>query len=146
MSDEPERTTSTQDGVFWVRTKILEHILAGSQFADLMADEAWLDEDGLVPLLAVCRDALDSQAVADELAYVLNHLGEDVIDGRRVYVLRRPEIGRVELYAKSATTDDVLLISPDPIEGVRVVERGVGAMRLPAETYVDGRLVPRDMT
>jgi hypothetical protein len=106
------------------------------------ADDAWLDEDGLVPLLAVCRDALESQAVADELAYVLNHLGDDVIRDRRVYVTRRPEIGRVELFARSATTDDVLIISPDPVDGVRVVERGVGAMRLPAQTYVDGKLLP----
>jgi hypothetical protein len=146
MSEEAEPITRTDDGLFWVRTKILEHIAAGSEFADVRADDAWLYEDGLVPLLAVCRDVLESQAVADELAYILNHLGEDVIDGRRVYVMRRPEIGQVELVAQSATTDDVLIISPDPIHGVRVVERGVAAMRLPAQTYVDGKLIPRDMT
>jgi hypothetical protein len=146
MSEEPEPVTRTDDGHFWVRTKILEHIVAGSQFADVHADDAWVYEDGLVALLAVCRDALESQAVADELAYVLHHLGDDVIDGRRVYVTRTREIGRVELVALSATTDDALIISPHPLQGVRVVERGVGAMRVPAQTYVDGRLVPRETT
>lgn len=146
MSEEAEPITRTDDGLFWVRTKILEHIAAGSQFADVRADDAWLYEDGLVPLLAVCRDALESQAVANELAYILNHLGDDVIQDRRVYVTRRPEIGQVELVAQSATTDDVLIISPDPFHGVRVVERGFGAMRLPAQTYVDGKLVPRETT
>jgi hypothetical protein len=142
MSEEPEPITRTEDGLFWVRTKILEHIAAGSQFADVLADGAWLDEDGLVPLLAVLRDGSGSQAVADELAYILNHLGDDVIRGRRVFVTRTPEIGVVELVAQSATTDDVLVISPNPIGGVRVVERGVGAMRVPVQTYVDGKLVP----
>ncbi len=144
MSDEAERTTSTQDGVFWVRTKVLEHIVEGSDFDRVLADDAWLYEDELDPLLAVCREALESQAVADELAYILNHLGDDVIDGRRVYVARRPEIGRVELFARSATTDDVLVISPDPLGGVRVVERGIGAMRIPAQTYIDGKRIAGD--
>ena len=141
MSENDDPITTTDDGLFWVRTKVLEHIAAGSEFADVYADGAWLTEDGLVPLLAVCRDALESQAVADELAYILNHLGDDVIDGRRVYVTRRAEIGRIELVAQSATTDELLIISPDPIDGVRVVERGVGAMHIPPQTYVDGKLV-----
>jgi len=137
----PGPTTSTNDGLFRVPTKILEHILDGSGYDELAADDAWLWEDDLDALLAVCRDALDSQAVGDELAYVLIHLGDDVIQGRRVYVMRTAEAYQVELVAQSATTDDVLLISPYPLGGVRVVERGVGAMRTPARTYVDGKLV-----
>ena len=137
----PGPTTSTNDGVFQVPTKILEHILDGSGYDELAAEGAWLGEDDLDPLLAVCRDALDSQAVADELAYVLVHLGDDVIEGRRVYVMRTGEFPQVELVAQSATTDDVLIVSPNPLGGVRVVERGVGAMRTPVRTYVDGKLV-----
>ena len=143
LSDEVEPTTETDDGVFAVRTKILEHILRGSAFEQLVADDAWIWEDELDALLAVCRDALASQAVADELAYILIHLGDDVIQWRRVYVVRPPGSGRVELVAQSATTDDFLIISRHPVQGVRVVERGIGALRIPPQTYLDGRLVRR---
>jgi hypothetical protein len=140
---EPEPITTTRDGAFWVQTKILDHIVGGSDYDAVAADDAWVLEDGLDPLLAVCREVLDSQDVANELAYVLTHLADDVIQDRRVYVIRRPEINRVELVARSATTDDVLIVSPDPLLGVRVVLRGPGAGHSPVQTYVDGRRVPR---
>ena len=140
---ESEPITTTRDGAFWVRTKILDHIVGGSDYDAVAADDAWVLEDGLDPLLAVCREVLDSQDVADELAYILTHLADDVIDDRRVYVIRRPEINRVELVARSATTDDVLIVSPDPLGGVRVVLRGPGAGHSPVQTYIDRRRVPR---
>jgi hypothetical protein len=138
---EREPTTTTGDGVFSVRTAILEHLVDGSAFEVLRRDDAWLWEEELDPLLAVCREAPGLQAVADELAYILIHLGDDVIHGRRVYVLRGGEFGQVELVAQSATTDDLLLISRHPVRGVRVDGRGVGAFRETARTYVDGGLV-----
>jgi hypothetical protein len=61
-------------------------------------------------------------------------------------VMRPPESGHVELVAQSATTDDFVIISPHPVQGVRVVERGFGALRTPFRTYVDGRLVRRSTT
>jgi hypothetical protein len=142
MSDELEPMTSTDDGVFHVRTAILEHLQAGSSYDELAAAGAWLREDELDALLAVCRDALDSPAIADELAYLLTHLGDDVIDGRRVYVVRTADTGgRVELIARSATTDEVLVITAHPLRGIRVAERGPGATRTPRRTYVYGKLV-----
>lgn len=143
MADEAEPRSETSDGLFSVRTRILENIVSGSGFEALAADGAWIHEDELDALLAVCRDVLESQAIADELAYILLHLGDDVIQRRRVYVMRPSESGRVELVAQSATTDELLRIAPHPVHGVRVVERGMGALRTPPRTYVDGKLVRR---
>ena len=85
----------------------------------------------------------DAQRIADDLAHILLHLGDDVIDMRRVYVLPRPPAGPLELVARGTTTDEVLVISPHPMHGVRVAEHGIGLSHVPPRTYVDGKLVRR---
>jgi len=142
VADEAERM-STNDGVFSVPTKIVEHLVDGSDLDALVAADAWIYEDDLDALLAVCRDTPEAQRIADDLAYILLHLGDDVIDMRRVYVLRRPPLGPVELVARGTTTGEVLVISPHPMHGVRVAEHGIGLTHVPPRTYVDGKRVRR---
>jgi hypothetical protein len=142
VADDAERT-STNDGVFSVPTKVVEHLVGGSDLHTLVAAGAWIYEDDLDALLAVCRDTPEAQGIADDLAYILLHLGDDVIDMRRVYVLRRPPFGPVELVARGTTTDEVLVITPLPMQGVRVAEHGIGLTHVPPRTYVDGKLVRR---
>ncbi len=142
MADDVERT-STNDGVFSVPTRIVEHLVGGSDLDALVAADAWIYEDELDALLAVCREMPDAQRIADDLAHILLHLGDDVIDMRRVYVLARPPVGPLALVARGTTTDEVLVISPHPMHGVRVAEHGIGLSHVPPRTYVDGKLVRR---
>ncbi len=142
MADDVERT-STNDGVFSVPTRIVEHLVGGSDLDALVAADAWIYEDELDALLAVCREMPDAQRIADDLAHILLHLGDDVIDMRRVYVLSRPPVGPLALVARGTTTDEVLVISPHPMHGVRVAEHGIGLSHVPPRTYVDGKLVRR---
>jgi hypothetical protein len=142
VADDAERT-STNDGVFSVPTRIVEHLVGGSDLDALIAADAWIYEDELDALLAVCRELPEAQQIADDLAYILLHLGDDVIDMRRVYVLRRAPVGPVELVARGTTTDEVLVVTPHPLNGVRVAEHGIGLYHVPARTYVDGKPVRR---
>jgi hypothetical protein len=142
VADDAERT-STNDGVFSVPTRIVEHLVGGSDLDALIAADAWIYEDELDALLAVCRELPEAQQIADDLAYILLHLGDDVIDMRRVYVLRRAPVGPVELVARGTTTDEVLVITPHPMNGVRVAEHGIGLYHVPPRTYVDGKPVRR---
>ena len=142
MADDAERT-STNDGVFSVPTRIVEHLVGGSDLDALVAADAWIYEDELDALLAVCREMPDAQRIADDLAHILLHLGDDVIDMRRVYVLPRPPSGPLELVARGTTTDEVLVVSPLPMHGVRVAEHGIGLSHVPPRTYLDGKLVRR---
>jgi hypothetical protein len=140
VAGDAERT-STNDGVFSVPARIVEHLVGGSDLDALIAADAWIYEDELDALLAVCRELPEAQQIADDLAYILLHLGDDVIDMRRVYVLRRMPIGPVELVARGTTTDEVLVITPHPMNGVRVAEHGIGLYHVPPRTYVDGKPV-----
>jgi hypothetical protein len=142
VADDAERT-STNDGVFSVPTRVVEHLVAGSDFDALLAADVWISEDDLDALLAVCREIPETQQIADDLAYILLHLGDDVIEMRRVFVVRRPGVDPVELVACGTTTTEVVVVTPHPLHGVLVAEHGFGLVHVPPRTYVDGKLVRR---